>query len=160
MEDQIKTYKEDLCCLAKLYPYKGDKSLHKLPVDDSLPSVFCGIQPGIFETLRRTTFSGPNGEHALEEKLIPIFENFCKAQGISIPDYNLHQNLRHKWLRGIELVRNMLDDTDTIDKAKTAGSNRVAIEALINDVKGKYPDYYELVPDWLKEKIGNSLNFK
>jgi hypothetical protein len=126
-EDLLKDDKVVIKVFSKSSPYKYDFK-YNLPIDDTLPYIFCGISP-----------------KAAEWKVDDLSKN---------PDetYNWIPNSLQKAIKTIGV---MLNDTDTLKNARAEGANEVEAVKLINEVKEKYPEFYELAADWLREKIQN-----
>ncbi|MDR1031985.1 MAG: hypothetical protein LBL30_02565 [Holosporales bacterium] len=157
--------KEDLHYLARLYPYDDvNKYPYHVTINDNLPYRFCGIQPNIFGELQVEVFScyeDDNQSNATSMYFNNMrFEKIQKEISLkeqSAVDLKTIHRLRNNLIEGIKLVRRMLDGTDTI--INVASSGFVKIADLINEVKEKYPDFYELAPSrWREQANSISIN--
>lgn len=57
--------------------------------------------------------------------------------------------------KAIVSIKEMLNDTDTVRDAKAKGASEVNAVDLINEIKERYPAFYDFVPDWLRDKINS-----
>jgi hypothetical protein len=61
----------------------------------------------------------------------------------------------HSLLKAIEQIKEMLNDTDAVRDAKDKKASEVTAMCLICEVEEKYPEFYEFIPSWLREKDGS-----
>jgi hypothetical protein len=120
--------KSEIRYFAELFPDQGNEFKHKHNF------VIDSNLPYIFCGIDRNKLWAPGG---CDEEI----------------NYKRHYTLPD----AMTLVAKHLADIDTIISAKAAGLKRIKIIDLINEVKEKYPEFYELAADWLKERA-NSIS--